>query len=102
MSRALASLKRLSPSKTTNTRCGGRNIRRTAVAAEASGGATIAPRATAADQEISGRNKRMTWATETTVSPTAINAKLATGRQLSLRSLRDASEAAPRRTGAAK
>lgn len=54
-----------SPSKITSTRCEGRNTRKTAVAAEASVGATMAPNATAAAQGISGKNSLMTTATET-------------------------------------
>ena len=48
MRSALASLNRLSPSRITNSRWGGRSWRSTAVAAAASGGATTAPSATAA------------------------------------------------------
>src|SRR5439155_802000 len=62
-SSALASLKRLSPSRITSSRCGGRICLSTAVAAAASGGATMAPRAIAAGQGKPGTQRRATTAT---------------------------------------
>ena len=58
MRRAPASLNRLSPSRITRRRCGGRSWRSTAVAAAASGGATTAPRTTAAVHGMSGTRVR--------------------------------------------
>src|SRR5689334_13169942 len=83
-------------------RRGGRMPRRTAVAAAASGGATIAPSAIADAQETSGTRLRVTIATATVVNTTANTTRLVIGNQLSLRSRRDASYAASRRTGAMK
>src|SRR5215207_8756133 len=102
MSRALASLKRLSPSRITSRRCGGRSCLSTVVAAAASGGATMAPSATAAPQGISGTSALTTSATTTMVSATAPRARLATARQFARRSRGEASKAASKRTGATK
>ena len=102
MSSALASLKRLSPSRITSSRCGGRSWRSTAPAAAASGGATMAPSATAAAHGRSGTSSRATTATMTMVRKTAPRARLAIGRQLARRSRGDASKAASTRTGATK
>ena len=64
-------------------RCGGRNGRSTAVAATASGGATMAPSTIAGAHGISGTRARTTTATATVVSPTANTTRLPTGSQLS-------------------
>src|SRR2546430_813957 len=98
---ALASLKRLSPSRITSSRLGGRSWRSTAVAAAASGGATMAPSAIAAAHGICGTRARATRATTTTVSATAPIARLATDRQFARRSRGEASKAASSKTGAA-
>ena len=50
----VASLRRLSPSRIVRIRCGGRSGLSTAVAATASGGATMAPSAIAAAHGIAG------------------------------------------------
>ena len=102
MSSALASLKRLSPSRITSSRCGGRSCLSTAVAAAASGGATMAPSAIAAAQGMSGTSRRATTATTTMVSATAPRARPATVRQFARRSRGDASNAASSSTGATK
>src|SRR5687767_14764785 len=75
-SSALASLKRLSPSRITSSRCGGRSALSTVVAAAASGGATMAPSAIAAAQGMSGTSNFVTMATTTMVSATAPSARL--------------------------
>jgi hypothetical protein len=85
-SSAVASLNRLSPSSTTMSRCGSPTCRSTEVAAAASGGATIAPSATAAAQGISGTSHRATQATAAVVSSTAATARPPTGSRLSRRS----------------
>src|SRR6185503_13080135 len=72
----------------------------TAVAATASGGATIAPSAIAAAHGIEGMIARATTATAIVVSTTAKITRLVTGAQLSFRSLSDASYAASSRRGA--
>jgi hypothetical protein len=72
-------------------RWGGRNGRSTAVAATASGGATIAPSAIVAAHGIVGMSVWATTATAAVVNPTANTTKLVNGAQLSLRSLSDAS-----------
>ena len=72
-------------------RCGGRNGRSTAVAATASGGATIAPSAIAGAHGIAGMSVRATTATAAVVNPTAKTTRPVTGAQLSLRSRGDAS-----------
>ena len=100
MRSALASLKRLSPSRMTSSRCGGRSCLSTAVAAAASGGATIAPSAIATDHGIPGTIQRATAATTAIVSRTAPMASPATFRQFSRRSRNDASNAASTSTGA--
>ena len=69
-SNAVASLSRLSPSRIVRMRCGGRSCRRTAVAAAASGGATMAPSAIAAAQGIAGTSACATHATAAVVRPT--------------------------------
>ncbi len=81
-------------------RCGGCSGRSTAVAATASGGATMAPRAIAAGHGMAGISAWATIATAAVVSPTAKTTRPVTGAQLSLRSLRDASYAASSNTGA--
>src|SRR5688500_597488 len=101
-SRALASLKRLSPSRITSSRCGGRSCFSTVVAAAASGGATIAPSAIAAAHGIAGTIACATTATTMTVSATAPSASPAIGRQFARMSRGDESNAASSRTGATK
>jgi hypothetical protein len=67
-------LKRLSPSTSVTIRRGTLSRRRTAVAATASGGETIAPKAKATGQPISGRSACATTATTpavASVNPTA-------------------------------
>ena len=81
-------------------RCGGRSCRSTAVAAAASGGATMAPSAIAAGQGSSGMSHRATSATAVTVSATATSARPVTARQLRLRSRGEESKAASSSTGA--
>src|SRR5688500_16822066 len=72
------------------------------MAATASGGATTAPSAIAGAHGIVGMSMRATTATAAVVNPTAKTTRPATGAQLSLRSLSDASYAASSRTGATK
>ena len=91
MSSAVASFSRLSPSRMVSRRWGGRNGRSTAVAATASGGATIAPRAIAGAHGIAGTSARTTSATARVVNPTAKTTRPPTGTQLSLRSRSEAS-----------
>ena len=62
----------------------------------------MAPSATAAPQGTSGTSHRTITATAATVSATVISASPATGRQFSLRSRGDASNAASSSTGATK
>src|SRR5215211_3241224 len=100
MRSAVASFRRLSPSRIVRMRCGGRNGRSTAVAATASGGATTAPSAIAADHGIAGTSVWTTIATAAVVKPTANTTSAVTGPQLSLRSLSDVSYAASTSTGA--
>src|SRR5690242_14393446 len=83
-------------------RCGRRTWRSTAVAAAASGGATMAPSATAAAQGRAGSSHRATAATAPTVRPTAPSTRPPTGAQLSRRSRGLASKAASSSTGATK
>jgi hypothetical protein len=70
-----------SPSRITATRCGSLTSRSTAVAATASGGATIAPIAAAAAEGMVGTSTCTTKATAAVVSPTAISARLITGTE---------------------
>jgi hypothetical protein len=72
----------------------------TAVAAAASGGATMAPSAIAAAHGMSGTSDRATTATTATVSATAPSARPATARQFACRSRGEASNAASSSTGA--
>src|SRR4051812_43386075 len=81
-------------------RCGGFNWRSTAVAADASGGATTAPRTTAAGQGSVGIKACATTATANVVRPTATTTSAVIGIQLSFRSRGEVSNAASRRTGA--
>src|SRR3954471_7386644 len=81
-------------------RCGGRSARSTAVAATASGGATIAPSTTAAAQGSPGTIAWATAATAAVVRPTATTTSPSKGAQLSRRSRNEASNAASSRTGA--
>ena len=76
----MASLKRLSPFSTAMVRFGSDTDPNTAVAAAASGGATMAPSAMAA---ASGRPMRATpiHATAAVVTRTAPIARIASGRQ---------------------
>ena len=86
ISNALASLSRLSPSRILSSLCGSFTWRITAVAAAASGGATMAPSAIATGHGIPGTSQRATSATAITVVPTAAITRPATGRQLRRRS----------------
>src|SRR5438132_8715650 len=88
-SSALASLKRLTPSRMTSSRCGGRICLSTAVAAAASGGATMAPRAIAAGQGKPGTQSLATAATAPMVAATAATARPTTARQYLFRSRGD-------------
>ena len=97
---AVASLKRLSPSSITNSRCGVFRRRSTAVAAAASGGDTIAPSAMAVAHDISGMTSRATQATAAMVRSTVKKARLSTGARLWRRSRGEASYAASSSTGA--
>ena len=72
-------------------RCGGRSGRSTAVAATASGGATMAPSAIAAAQGRPGTSACATTATAAVVRPTATITRLTSGAQLSRRSRSEAS-----------
>jgi hypothetical protein len=72
-------------------RCGSLIWRTTALAAAASGGATMAPSAIATGHGMSGTSQRATKATAIVVIPTAMMARLATARQFSLRSRGEAS-----------
>ncbi len=63
----MASFRRLSPERIVRIRCGGRSCFRTAIAAAASGGDTIAPSAIAAAQGIEGTTARVTTATAAVV-----------------------------------
>src|SRR3954464_9505795 len=83
-------------------RCGGRSGRSTAVAATASGGATIAPSVIAAAHGICGTSACTSTATAAVVSATATTTSAVTGTQLSHRSRGDASYAASTSTGATK
>ncbi len=65
----------------TKSRCGGRNCRRTAVAADASEGATMAPSATAAAQGRPGTIACAATATAATVSATTTTASAPIGSQ---------------------
>src|ERR1700735_5734051 len=100
MSNALASLSRLSSSRIVTRRWGIRTSRRTAVAAAASGGATAAPKASAAAQGIAGTSQRATNATAAVVTATATNTRLTTGIQYWRRSRSELSNAASISTGA--
>ena len=88
---ALASLSRLSPSSTAPMRAGSRTCRRIAVAAVASGGATIAPSATAAAQARSGSISRAATATATVVTPTQASTSSVIGAHAARRSRSEAS-----------
>ncbi len=74
--------------------------RRIAVAAAASGGATMAPSAIAAAHGMSGSSQWTSAATAAVVRPTATNTSVETGSQLSRRSRIEVSNAASSRTGA--
>ena len=87
----MASFRRLSPERIVRIRCGGRSCFRTAIAAAASGGDTIAPSAIAAAQGIEGTTARVTTATVAVVRRTLTIARLATGTQWSFRSRGDES-----------
>src|ERR1700756_4009067 len=71
-----------------------------AVAAAASGGATMAPSAIAAAHRLSGTSRCATTATTAVVSPTATTTSVETGIQLFLRSRSEVSKAASISTGA--
>lgn len=83
-----------------STRCGRPIWRITAVAAAASGGATMAPSAMATGQGMSGTSQRLTSATPATVLATAAITSPLTGRQLARRSRSEVWYAASSRTGA--
>src|SRR3954471_8685433 len=83
-------------------RYGTRTCRSTATATAASGGATIAPRATAADHGMSGTSARLTTETAAVVTPTAKTTSAVTAAQSYLRSRMDVSYAASSNTGARK
>ena len=102
MSSALASFSRLSPSRIFSSLCGSFTCRITAVAAAASGGATMAPSAIATGHNMPGTSQRATSATASTVVPTAAMARPATGRQFARRSRNEVSKAASSSTGATK
>ena len=78
-----ASLIRLSPSSTVTIRFGSRNRFRMAAAATASGGATMAPRAIAAHQGMSGTKCFAVTAISPAVKKTAPIASIRMGRRLS-------------------
>ena len=84
--RAVASLRRLSPSRIVMTRRGAPRFRKTAVAAIASGGATMAPSANAAANPISGTAALTTTATMVAVNSTSPIASSRIGRVLALKS----------------
>src|SRR5215475_1102302 len=71
-----------------------------AVAAAASGGATIAPSATAAAHGICGISQCATAATTAVVKPTATTTSVETGIQLFRKSRSEVSKAASSSTGA--
>src|ERR1700741_4302167 len=71
-----------------------------AVAAAASGGATMAPSATAAAHGMPGTSQCATTATMAVVKPTATTTSVETGIQLFLRSRSEGSKAASISTGA--
>src|ERR1700726_31287 len=71
-----------------------------AVAAVASGGATMAPSATAAAHGMSGCSRCATTATAAVVEPTAANTSVEIGNQLFRRSRSEVSKAASSNTGA--
>ncbi len=84
--RADASLIRLSPSRIVTTRDGTPSRRKTAVAATASGGATIAPSVNAGAPASSGMSHETTTPTTTVVNSTSPIASRPIGRALALRS----------------
>src|SRR5262245_31237528 len=84
----------------TSRRCGSRSCFRIALAAAASGGATIAPSATAEDHGMSGTKARAANATATIVTPTAANTRHVTGIHWRRKSRIDVSNAESSNTGA--
>ncbi len=80
--REVASLTRLSPSRIDTTRRGSPTLRATAVVATASGGATTAPSANAAANDISGMTQCRTRATTSAVKATSPTESSAIGRRL--------------------
>ena len=99
---ALASLNRLSPSRMETRRRGGLMWRRTAEAATASGGATMAPSAIAGAQARSGVSQRATMATAMVVATTAPSTRPETAIQSRFKSRIDMSKPASTSTGARK
>ncbi len=71
-----------------------------AVAAAASGGATMAPSAIATAHGMSGRSQCASHATAAVVTPTATNTSIDTGSQLLRKSRSEVSNAASSSTGA--
>ena len=86
---AVASLTRLSPSRMVTTLRGTPSLRVIAVAADASGGETIAPRINPIDQGIEGIRSFMPPATVTVVNKTKPTARREIGRLLALKSRHD-------------
>ena len=84
--RAVASLTRLSPSRIVTTRRGTPSRWKIAVAATASGGATIAPRANAAGQPMPGMSVWATTATMTIVVRTRPIERRPIARRFALKS----------------
>jgi hypothetical protein len=83
---AVASLRRLSPSRSVTTRRGMPTRRATALAATASGGATTAPTARASAKSTRGRSSMTTPATATAVARTRPTESSVIARLLLLRS----------------
>ena len=83
---AVASLTRLSPSRIVTTRGGTPSRRKIAVAATASGGATMAPSAKATAGSRNGMMARATSPTTSVVNSTRPTASSAIGRALALKS----------------
>ena len=83
---AVASLIRLSPSRIVTIRGATPSRRKIAVAATASGGATIAPRANAAARELGRSGRSATAPTTTVVNSTRPTASRPIGRRFALKS----------------
>src|SRR3712207_1900436 len=102
MTSADASFTRLSPSSTAITRRGTGSRDTIAVAATASGGETIAPRATATAQGSPGRRARAATATAAEVASTSPTARRVIGRMFALNSRSEVKNAAAQRIGGRK